>query len=313
MDYKSQRIDDQSYEDLRLLHKLSFGSDYSLQHFEEKYDTMCFGLKNVGIIAKDDNDDLAAFYGVLPMILSYDQKDFSVAQSGDTMTAPNHRKKGLFTKLAKETYHLASDLNINLIFGFPNQNSLPGFRKKLDWEFHETMYSMKLSVITLPLCEFVSKYKWFKPIYNKYYKNRLKKYIVNPSSVNLDGFNSSKVLGQIKKDIIFFNFKTKKEGVFLIKKDDFLFLIKITGHLVIGDIAYVKKEDQQRMLNSIMELAKELGCLRIRFNMSPNHWVFPFLNSKYELKESLPIGGLILNKDIDLSQIQFCTADYDTF
>ena len=102
--YYTEEITDASYEDINKLHQLSFGYSRSIEDVNIKYNTTCFGLKNIGFLAKSEEQELAAYYGVFPIVLSYENNHFLVAQSGDTMTAPHHRKKGLFTRLAKETY-----------------------------------------------------------------------------------------------------------------------------------------------------------------------------------------------------------------
>jgi len=63
--------------------------------------------------------------------------------------------------LAKLTYKLAEERKIQLVFGFPNKNSLPGFQNKLDWKFYGSMQNFTISNSVLPLCEFSSKFKFF--------------------------------------------------------------------------------------------------------------------------------------------------------
>ena len=56
------------------------------------------------------------------------------AQSIDTMTHPRSQGKGVFTKLANACYGIAKERGIQLLYGFPNPSSYPGFVRKLGWK-----------------------------------------------------------------------------------------------------------------------------------------------------------------------------------
>jgi hypothetical protein len=66
-------------------------------------------------------------------------------------------------------------------------------------------------------------------------------------------------------------------------------------------------------MKTIKKLAFMLGCNRIIFNLSSNHWLYAILNKTLTPTESLPIGFYKIDTSIDFSEIQFSGADYDTF
>jgi len=272
-----------------------------------------FGVKNVGILAKGENDDPAAYYGVFPIILSYDNKDYSAAQSGDTMTAPNHRKKGLFTRLAKETYSLADNLGIRLVFGFPNENSFPGFKHKLDWRFSGNMWRFTMKINTIPFCELAGRFAFVSPLYALYSKLRIARYKVAADNVSLTGFNFTNVTGFVKKDMNFFDYKLAKKGVHLVRIGSFEMLIKLETHLYIGEISVFDPSKIKSCIQSINRLARKMGCKKVILTLSSHHWLFEILAQEIEPQESLPIGFYVIDESIDIGKIQFCNADYDTF
>ena len=149
MSYSTRRIGDDDYTVIQDLIEQSFGVYLPISSINVKYNTSIFGEANVGLFAIDSEDKPAAYYGVFPITLQYNSEDFVIAQSGDTMTAPAHRKKGLFTRLAQETFGLANELGIKLIYGFPNKNSYPGFKKKLNWVFTGQFQKMTINIRTL--------------------------------------------------------------------------------------------------------------------------------------------------------------------
>ncbi|MGB0868776.1 MAG: GNAT family N-acetyltransferase [Flavobacteriales bacterium] len=311
--YKTERITDDSYNDIQFLYLECFKMLRSHDFIKTKYYTKSFGLRNVGVLAKSDTAELAGFYGVFPIILNYENKDILVAQSGDTMTSPNHRKKGLFIKLAKETYELAESLDVKLVFGFPNKFSFPGFKKKLNWSFYGCMQTYVIEVFTLPICEIVSKISKLKPLYDKFIAYNLKKYLVPIEKINYELFNQTKVKGLIKKNETFFRYKLQKNNVYVIEMDGVQVLMKVDDHLIVGEIGATKEVGSGKVIYVVKKLAKKLGCKKVIFNLSPNHWLSEVLSGELSAKEGLPIGFYSMSDDIDCQDIQFSNADFDTF
>ncbi|CAM1339449.1 GNAT family N-acetyltransferase [Tenacibaculum aestuarii] len=87
----------------------------------------------VDIALDKENNNIAAIYAVFPVTFILDSKNVTGSQSLDTMTDIDYRGKGLFVNLAKDVYDKASQNNIQLVYGFPNGNSIHGFIRKLDW------------------------------------------------------------------------------------------------------------------------------------------------------------------------------------
>ncbi|MEP6711022.1 MAG: GNAT family N-acetyltransferase [Ferruginibacter sp.] len=91
-----------------------------------------------------DGNNVAAIYTALPVLFNLDGKIVPSLQSIDTMTDEFHRGKGLFIKLAAALYEDAATQKFGLVYGFPNENSAPGFFKKLKWtSFGEAPFMIK--------------------------------------------------------------------------------------------------------------------------------------------------------------------------
>lgn len=75
--------------------------------------------------------EIAAIYTYLPIILKLMGREVFAMQSFDTLTDHRHRSKGLFIKLATKLEQEEKTKNIQLVYGFPNENSINGFLKKL--------------------------------------------------------------------------------------------------------------------------------------------------------------------------------------
>lgn len=312
--YEIKRIEAANYKDIIFLYKVCFGISIDEQDVKKKYDTSVYHLiKHIGFLAFNEKKEVAAYYGVFPMILSYNNQDILVAQSGDTMTSPDHQKKGLFTLLANETYQLADELKVPFVFGFPNKNSYPGFAHKLGWQFTGNLKMFTHTVSTIPLCELASKYHFLKRFYRSFVNWRIKQFIVELKEINFDKFNYSNTAGVLKKDFYFFENCLAKENNYLVRLNGFVFLIKVDTHLYIGDIEKFDDINKDKLLDTLKQLANILLCRKIVLNMSENHWMYPMISKIFSKSEGLPIGFKIMSNEIDVNDIQFIQADFDTF
>jgi GNAT superfamily N-acetyltransferase len=80
-----------------------------------------------------DGDKLAGAYTVWPVKIKVGDRVVTGAQSMDTMTHPDYQGQGVFTKLAEACYEIATARGFEILYGFPNPLSYPGFVKRLGW------------------------------------------------------------------------------------------------------------------------------------------------------------------------------------
>lgn len=91
-----------------------------------------------------DGDRLVGHYAIVPMPLSSGALKCSSYLSMTTMVAASHRRFGLFTQLAQLSYASASEQAVDCVFGFPNAQSTPGFRSRLQWTLPAADYVASL-------------------------------------------------------------------------------------------------------------------------------------------------------------------------
>lgn len=310
MPYIYKHIDKFSLKDIANLYKTCFGVSVTADELERKYDTKRFGEEYVGFVAVDENQQVGGYYGVFPCRINYEGQELTVGQSGDTMTAPNHRKKGLFTNLANETYALCERIDLAFVFGFPNENSLPGFERKLNWKFYGNMNMFTIANnVSLPLCEIASKYSLFKNVYQKIILTRVKKHLVH-----LNSFNFKTEPNGVLKNQDFFDYKlSKSKDTYLLNYEGFKLIIKTDPHLMIGDVERFDKSRSDDFLLMLKKLSRLTFAKKTQLALSENHWLFPLLANQISSTLSLPIGFYEINNDIDYSMFSFSLADYDTF
>jgi len=114
------------------LFRVVFEFARSASHDRWKFDDNPYGPPVIAVA--DDHGTLVGQYALWPMALRLGQQVTPCAQSLDTMTHPDYRGQGMFTVLAEECMRYAAKRGIEALFGFPNENSFPGFVRRLDWD-----------------------------------------------------------------------------------------------------------------------------------------------------------------------------------
>ncbi|MCL4383938.1 GNAT family N-acetyltransferase [Patescibacteria group bacterium] len=105
--------------------KLWDGDFFEWQHFHNP------AGKSVIKLAINANDEVVGFYCVSPQDYSVKGKIVHGSISLSTLVRDDFRGMGIFTILAQECFKECQKLGIKFTLGFPNQNSYPGFMKKL--------------------------------------------------------------------------------------------------------------------------------------------------------------------------------------
>ena len=80
------------------------------------------------------NNELVAHYATIPVSYSFFGRDVLGLLSLNTATREDHQGKGLFTKLAEETYIQGQASSFEFVIGVANQNSTHGFVNKLGFQ-----------------------------------------------------------------------------------------------------------------------------------------------------------------------------------
>jgi GNAT superfamily N-acetyltransferase len=134
LDFKQVKTDRLSIDRYAALLKIVFHNPdmFGKEYMEWLYRDNPFG-EAVGFDAYD-GEVLAAHYVTTPVNYAYNGRQWKGLLSLNTATHPDYQGKGLFTKLAGETYNYASQNGYEFVIGVANQNSTHGFLKKLDFK-----------------------------------------------------------------------------------------------------------------------------------------------------------------------------------
>jgi GNAT superfamily N-acetyltransferase len=308
-EYQIERLSNQNLADVDRLHAAVYRKTPAVNFFSLKYETAFTGIKHIGFIAYNSQKLAVAFYAVIPCFIYFDKKMILSAQSADTMTHPDHRNKGLFTALAQLTFALCRREGIQLLFGFPNQNSLPGFINKLGWEKTETM-----SCFIIPASKFwwdrvFNKLKFLNGLYTRYQQRQIKKYTTSQLGIANSMFTDG--LCGVNRDEQFLEYK-RYSNTHVIKIGEATAWVKIGRVFLIGDIL-AEPDEFDELITGLIKLAQKLGIKEVHFHISPDTTLYRLFLGRFDAIPSFPVICKNLGADVQLNKIKFTSADIDTF
>ncbi|ASU35185.1 hypothetical protein MuYL_3300 [Mucilaginibacter xinganensis] len=278
-------------------------------YFAKKYNTAFTGIGYTGYMAYNPQGVPIAFYAVIPCFIKCGGEIILAAQSADTMTHPDHRNKGLFIELALTTFQLCRDLNIRLLFGFPNQNSLPGFVNKLDWQVAHTMDCFIIHAGSFPFKTIMGKIPLLNKLYTKYQQHTLTHYFSKQTGISNSVFENG--YGGIYRDESYLKYKAYG-NTSVLQTGNSLLWIKFSEILLIGDIL-VQPDDFDDMIYTLKKLARKLGIRQIHFHTSPGTTLHGLFAMRFNSTPSFPVIFKVLGDDLQTGKIKFTSADIDTF
>ena len=278
------------------------------------------GTEHLGFVAYPENAKPeinghplpVAYYGVFPILAKFGNNEVLCAQSGDTMTHPEHRGKGLFIDLAKKTYATARSEGIQFVFGFPNENSYPGFSRKLDWRFPYNMVRFIRIIPTLPIGLIFR--RMGKP-YRQF--GRWGHFIVKQFFDEIEPYgtlwtHNSEIHSGIIRDSRLWDYKSAY--TLYVQSGKIGLVLKFDGDLSIGEImGDPSPKEMSRIMHRLDILAMMTGAIRIKSYFSPQSRLRHHLAPFGKCTPSLPYGFVNFTCKNDPSTLEYTYLDYDTF
>lgn len=307
-EYHIERLSEENLPDLTALFLAVYGADSIPPRFPQKYATAWAGASYLGYFAYAADGTPAAYYGVMPYLLQYGNTTLLSAQSGDTMTHPAHRNKGLFVRLCQLTIDLCRETGVQLLFGFPNQNSYPG-AIKAGWTVTENLDYFTIPVKTFPLVGIVRKFPFLADAYNSYTKGLIARQTSPGQGIPSSGLTIT--TGGVYRNDAYLNYKTYSD-THLLRLKNARAWVKITDTFVIGDIE-LNDTSFDEVLHRLKKLAARLGHRRIFFHSSPGTPLHRLFAEQYAPNPGFATAFIDLGAGIPLHQLKFTFADIDTF
>lgn len=133
--YHIKKFEGANFDDLVNLSKTYYpeGDIVNPDYLNWQYRSNPNGDPALFVAYEESTKELAAQYIVIPILYNRLGKTIKGSLSLNTLTHPKHQGKGLFTRVAGETYKYCEEQKIAFTIGFPNPNSFPGFVRKLNF------------------------------------------------------------------------------------------------------------------------------------------------------------------------------------
>lgn len=313
MEYRYVRLSRDRISDLAKLFLAVYGHKVDKDSLVRKFDTSVFGAGYIGFLAfAAGSEDPAAFYGVFPVRVRLNGKEYLAAQSGDTMTHPEHRGKGLFVELARRTYALAQESGIVFVFGYPNKNSYPGFVRKLGWKHPFDMIAWNSFLPVPPIARFVAGSRWRAP-YMGYFRSvsRLFFTVCAPAELG-DSFDDVVHDNAVCHGREFLQYKSVI-GMVLIHRSARIW-VKIDGDLCVGyAVDRSNGVDLRSAFRRLRVVALLTGIPRLKSYYSPGSRMEGYLKGSGFKGVATAYGYVSFRADIDPARLETAFVDYDTF
>ncbi len=307
--YHIKRLSVNNLHDLEKLHTVVYGAIPPANFYFMKYNTAYTGVEYIGFIAYNNEDLPIGYYGVIPCFIKFDDRIVLAAQSADTMTHPQFRFKGLFVELSNITFQLCRDNDIQLLFGFPNQNSLPGAINKLGWHMTDRMDCFIIQTGAFSWYRLFNKLLLLKSLYADYQQRILKKHLKLQHGIANSAFNDG--YAGVYRDQHYFNYKCYTHSQ-VIKIGNATLWVKIGREFLIGDIL-VNAHNFENVMNKLKKLARKLGISELHFHTSPGTTLHTLFSNRFTAIPSFHALFQDFEGGVPINKIKFTSADIDTF
>ena len=114
---------------------VSNGSHKTLELLQWNHQQNLPAIQSIYYAIDAETREIAAIYTYLPVKFTCMGRVVNALQSFDTLTDKNHRGKGLFIRLASQIESEEKQKDNELVYGFPNENSVHGFVNKLKFNY----------------------------------------------------------------------------------------------------------------------------------------------------------------------------------
>jgi GNAT superfamily N-acetyltransferase len=314
--YQFEEITDGNLSDLVFLVKKVAGKQLSVAYYQKKYNTPQAGGRYHGWLAYDERHQPVSVAAALPMLLQLPNgNQIPATQMIETFTLPEHRGRGLMTKMVQMILDTHQTAGIRLFFGLLNQNNVHPFTKKLGFVHTHTMRYYALDTGALPV-EAIARRLGINSWYQRYVNRITAPYLMPPGSV-LPNSAIAEGYGGVVHNEVFFKYKTFTMNC-LCDFSGVQSWLKFENGLLVGDVQLPANCTQVAFdgwLSELKALAKKTGLRRIFFQTYEGSRVDVFLQARHAPNPSWAACCLSNDPVIQaiLPQLRFGFGDFETY
>lgn len=311
-----EKVSEEKLVDVAYLFRASFNSNTSVEAIKRKHVECDGDYKYIAFIAyHTESMEPAAYYAVYPQFMNRASETILTAQSGDTMTNPKYQKKGLFVELAKNTFEYCQEVGIDVVTGFPNQNSYHGFIKHLEFKELEPLSEMMFLENRFEFYRFFGRNKLLSGLHFGFIK-LLVSLLFRKGNIFQNSNHHNTGLCYVNHSNQFFKSKSHYNKV-LIKVNRTNVWLKLyysLNRIEIGDIEVNSNTNLKKVIRTLNLFTRLSGLRFLHFQSCKNGFLYSKLK-QYSRFENDASKFIIrdFRRSLDLDNVSLLLADSDGF
>lgn len=260
MEFRYERVNEHKTADLQQLFAEVFHRSISTEYMCRKYAAVYPGKGWYGCLAYHKNKPVA-FFGTVVVQTVYRGETVFSGQVVDSMTAPDYLKKGLYTRLAKQTFEWLQQDGVAFVWGFANQDSEAAVTKKLDFVFEHRLTAFRLTQGEWLLGKISG--KLFPRVVHDRAERILKKYRVLADFKGSVTYDSEAVT--LDRSPVYFAYKSYTSN-WVIELEGTRFWVKISNGLLIGDVEYTSTDVLRKGMDALLRIVRKYRLGKVYFH-----------------------------------------------
>lgn len=285
--------------------------DFTAEWLERKYAGEFGGVSAFSYVALTAEGQPVATCGMLPWPIRFGDRVEIGVQVVDVATHRDHRRRGLFRRLADLAQARCVEQGASFFFAFPHRggDSYPGFVGTLGYTDVGVHTEYRRSIRTLWLERFTKRAGL-----NAWYRRRLDSALeqLEPADATLANSLVGEGFAGTDRTAAFYAYKAFA-GSRVLQLDGGRVWLKVRHGVQIGDIEAHTEREIERTMRSLATLAARVGAHRLALHAATDSGVGRFLANRWRSATSVSVVYRDAGSAIPAERLRFSLGDLDNF
>jgi hypothetical protein len=286
--------------------------DFNLDWLQRKYACEYQGIRGFSCVAFTERGQAVASFGMLPWPIRFADRTEIAAQAVDAATHHEHRRRGLFTRVAEMAREVCDSAGVSFLFGFPHPQgeSYPGLVSKLGYAHIDDLIEYRLPISTIWMERVARRVSPLDRMYERHLQRTLGAYL--PADPVLDNSLFSEGFAGTHRHRAFHDYKSFA-GNRVIEVGGGRVWLKVRHGIQIGDLEASSEAELEKTVRVLEQLAVRLGVHQILFQSSTHTRFSRFFADRFRPSPCLTVIYRNLRSQIPAERLRFTFGDLDNF
>lgn len=286
--------------------------DFTRDWLQKKYACEYNGMKAFVCVAFAEQGQAVASLGVLPWPIRFGDRTELAAQIVDGATHHDHRRRGLFARLAEMAVDRCRSSSVSFLFGFAQTqaNSYPALIRYGGFTHVDDLVEYRVPIRTLWVERVARRLGGLDAIYARYVDRTLS--ACAPSDPILHNSLLSEGFAATDREKRFHEYKSFAGSRVLAVEGGRVWM-KVRRGFNVGDLEASSESDMERTVCALEGLAARLGVHQILFQSSKDTRRSRFFAARFQPSPCLTVLYRNLDSQIRPEQLRFSLGDLDNF